>query len=240
MEIKRNIHRTMSTPLFQAIADIFTILLKDLKLDLRRMENFFSMLFFSIIILLVFAFALPSEGGENTDTGAGIFWVMFLLSGILSLNKSFQMEKENACMDALLLSPVNRGAIFLGKMFGNVIFILIIQSIVIPIFSILFNHLVLNYFGDLLLLSLAATIGFSALGTLLAGLTTDLRFKEILLPILLFPLLVPLLLSCVRITQDILLGQGIENTLDWMRLLVGFDIIFLIISYLTFDFVMEM
>ncbi|MCP4749746.1 MAG: ABC transporter permease [Proteobacteria bacterium] len=221
------------------MAAAFTILLKDLKLDLRSKENFLSMLFFSVIILMVFAFALPSDSDNRTLLAPGIFWVTFLLSGILSLNKSFQMEKENSCMDALLLSPISRGSIFLGKMAGNIAFILIVQIMLIPLFSVLFCSSALVHFGELFLLSFVSSVGFSALGTLLSGLTTDLRFKEILLPILLFPLLVPLLLASVKITQALLANGGFQAELDWLKLLVGFDLIYLIIAYLTFDFVME-
>ncbi|MBT4089864.1 MAG: ABC transporter permease [Deltaproteobacteria bacterium] len=220
-------------------SDIWTILAKDIKLDLRSMENFFSMLFFSIIILLVFAFALPSDSADQKILAPGIFWVTFLLSGMLSLNKSFQMEKENGCMEALLVSPTSRGAIFFGKMAGNTVFIMIIQAMLIPLFSLLFVNSAIYQFGELLLLSFVSTIGFCALGTLLSGITTDLRFKDILLPILLFPLLVPLLLASVKITQSILGAEGIQGELDWLKLLIGFDLIFLIIAYLTFDYVME-
>ncbi|MCG8334397.1 MAG: heme exporter protein CcmB [Proteobacteria bacterium] len=222
------------------IRDSWAILIKDLQLDLKRLENFFSMLFFTITILLIFAFALPQDLSKQIDVLAGMYWISFLLSGILSLNKSFQHEKENGCIHALLISPVGRGAIFLGKMFASVTFILIVQGLVIPIFGILFNFLAISFFPELMLLSLLASLGFASLGTLLAGLTSDIRFKEILLPLLLFPLLVPLLLACVRITQDILGGSGLLVSADWVRLLVGFDLIFLIIAYLTFEFVMEL
>ena len=222
------------------INEIWTILIKDLKLDLRRMENFFSMLFFSVIILLVFAFALPADKESHIILAPGIFWVTFLLSGILSLNKSFQMEKENGCMESLLIFPISRGSIFIAKLIGNVIFIMIIQALVIPLFSLFFYNEIISHFFSLLFLSFIAALGFSSLGTLLSGLTTDLRFKEILLPILLFPLLIPLLLACVRIMQGVIGGDGLMNELDWIKLLIGYDLIFLIISYLIFDFVMEM
>lgn len=221
------------------VSDILTILAKDIRLDFRSLENFFSMLFFSIIILLVFAFALPAEGYHHAELAPGIFWVTFMLSGMLSLNKSFQMEKENGCMEALLVSPAGRGSIFLGKMSGNIVFIMIIQAMLIPLFSLLFINSAIYHFGELYLLSFVATVGFSAIGTLLSGLTTDLRFKDILLPILLFPLLVPLLLAAVKITQAILLAEGLQAEANWIKLLVGFDLIFLIISYLTFEVVME-
>lgn len=220
-------------------SDIWAILAKDIKLDFRSMENFFSMLFFSIIILLIFAFALPADSHDQKLLAPGIFWVTFLLSGMLSLNKSFQMEKDNGCMEALLVSPTSRGAIFIGKMAGNTVFIMIIQAMLIPLFSLLFINDAIYHFGELYLLSFVSTIGFTAIGTLLSGLTTDLRFKDILLPILLFPLLVPLLLASVKITQSILSAKGFQAELDWLKLLIGFDLVFLIISYLTFDYVME-
>ncbi len=219
--------------------DIWAILAKDIKLDFRSLENFFSMLFFSVIILLIFAFALPADDNDHRLLAPGIFWVTFLLSGMLSLNKSFQMEKENGCMEALLVSPTSRGAIFLGKMAGNTVFIMIIQAMLIPLFSLLFINSAIYHFGELYLLSFVSTIGFTAIGTLLGGLTTDLRFNNILLPILLFPLLVPMLLASVKITQSILWAEGFQGELDWLKLLVGFDLVFLIISYLTFDYVME-
>ncbi len=222
------------------VRDIWTVVIKDLKLDIRRAENFFSMLFFSVTILLIFAFALPQKQSTQVDILSGVFWIVFLLSGLLSLNKTFQQEKENGCIEALLVSPVNRGAIFLGKMLGTVVFILIVQILVIPVFGILFHHSVIENFSWFLLMSLLAALGFGSLGTLLAGLTSDIRFREILLPLLLFPLIIPLLLACVRITQSLLAGEGILGAGDWLRLLVGFDAIFMIVSFLVFEFVMEL
>lgn len=217
-----------------------TILLKDVRLDLRKVENFFSLLFFAITILLIFAFALPPQLTKQVEVLSGAYWITFLLSGILCLNKSFQLEKDNGCIYAVLIAPISRGSLYVGKMLATILFILIIQALVIPVFGILFNGVVFTYFPSFLLLSLLAAFGFSALGTLLAGLTADIRFKEILLPLLLFPLLVPLLLACVKLTQGILSGAGLGGGSDWFRLLIGFDLIFFIISYLTFEFVMEL
>ncbi len=219
---------------------IWVIFIKDLKLDLRSLENILAMLFFSVIIILVFSFALPTDNDSHQLLAPGLFWVTFLLAGLLSLNKSFQIEKDDECIESLLLAPISRGNIFLAKMGWSVVFILSIQIIVIPIFSILFYSPLIHYFFELILLSFITSIGFSSLGTLLGGLTTDLRFREILLPILLFPLLLPILLAAVKITQSIVSGQGISEVIDWFKLLVGFDLIFLIISYLTFEFVMEL
>jgi len=222
------------------IREVWTILQKDLRLELRRSENFIAMFFFAFIILLIFSFALPSEGENHQLIAPGVYWVTFLLSGILGLSKNFALEKEMGCMEALLISPVSRGSIFLGKMLGTLIFMVLMQGILIPVFALIFYTPAIEFFWDLLMLSCATALGFSALGTLLSGLTTDVRFKEILLPILLFPLLIPLLLASVEVMASILAGQGIQGELDWLKLLIGFDFIFLIAAYLTFDFVMEL
>ncbi len=216
------------------------LLAKDIKLDLRSLENFLSMLFFAVVILLLFAFALPLDDESHELMAPGLFWVTFLLSGILNLNKLFQVEKENACMDALLLSPLSRGSIFLGKMAENMIFILAMQVLLIPLFSLFFFEALMSHFFPLLGLSFVVCLGFSSLGTLLGGLTTDVRFKEILLPLLLFPLLVPLLLAAVILLQSLISGAGLAAEADWLKLLVGFDLIYLVVSYLVFEFVMEL
>ncbi|MDT8448171.1 MAG: heme exporter protein CcmB [bacterium] len=222
------------------IADLLTILKKDLTLDLRRAENFIAMLFFSVIILLVFSFSLPPDEEAHQSLAPGVYWVTFLMSGMLGLSKNFQLEKEMGCMEALLIAPISRGAIFMGKMLGTLVFLLLMQMILIPVFSLLFYSPAMGFFFELLGLSAVTALGFASLGTLLSGLTTDVRFKEILLPILLFPLLVPLLLAAVQIMSGIFAGQGFQAELDWLKLLVGFDLIFLIAAYLTFDFVMEL
>lgn len=216
-----------------------TILIKDMVLDLRSMENLFAMLFFSIIVIMIFSFALPIDEKSHALLAPGVFWVTFLLAGILSLNKSFQIEKDNSCLESLLLSPVSRGAIFLGKMGWNICFIVIIQLLVIPVFSLLFYGPFLAHLPELFILSFMTAIGFSSLGTMLSALTIDVRFKEIILPILLFPLIVPLLLASVKITQAVLMDGAFDQVIDWIKLLVGFDIIFLVVSYLTFEYVME-
>lgn len=221
------------------IRDSITIFLKDLVLDIRSLENIFAMLFFSIIVIMIFSFALPADDKSHALLAPGVFWVTFLLAGILSLNKSFQIEKDNFCLESLLLSPVSRGAIFLGKMGWNVCFILLIQLLVIPVFSLLFYGPFLDNFLELFLLSFITAIGFSSLGTMLSALTVDVRFKEIILPILLFPLLVPLLLASVKVTQVVLTDELLFQAADWIKLLIGFDVIFLVISYLTFEYVME-
>jgi len=220
-------------------SEIKAIVRKDMLLDMRSKENFISMLFFSLVILIIFNFALGSDTKIVTTVAPGIFWVTFLLAGIIGLEKSFLVEKENGCIEFLLLNPVDKGNIFLGKMAGNIIFSLWVQACVIPLFILFFGYHFHSEFLVFVIVTLLTILGFSALGTLLAGITTGLKFSGVILPLLLFPLLIPLLLASVKVTEGIFLQKSLEAYLDWLKLLLAFDLIFLVVSYLTFEFVME-
>lgn len=221
------------------LSHIWTIFIKDLRTDLRRKENLLSTFFFAVVILLIFHFSAPSDPKILSLFLPGIFWVTFLLSGVLSLSKSFQQEKESASIEALLLCPIDRGTIYLGKFCGNLFFIMVVQLLVIPLFGIFFVQEIFDHLLSFIALSFVASIGFTSLGTLLAFLTTGLRFNEILLPLLLFPLLIPLLLASIKITGGLLAGNELVAYMDWLKMLIGFDLIFLVISYLAFEFVLE-
>jgi heme exporter protein B len=221
------------------LSQVWTIFTKDLKVDFRSKENFISTFFFALVILLIFKFSIGNEKEIIKTVAPGIYWATFLLASILALSKTFQLEKDNACMEALVLFPIDRGVIFLGKMGACFIYILIVQIFVIPLFGLFFYNELFSFFGEFLIVCVLATFGFTSLGTLLAAITTDLRFSDILLPVLLFPLLVPLLLASINLTEALFNGQSIFDKADWLKLLLGFDGIFFIASYLTFDFVMD-
>ena len=212
---------------------------KDVLIDLRRKENLLSMFFFSLTTIILFNFAI----GENTRTFRplvpGIMWVIFLLAGVLGLGKAFQQEAENDSMNGLLLTPISRGSLFLGKMFGTTMFLSLVQLFVVPLFVVFFDMEPVGGFGPLALAMLAGTIGFTALGTLLAGMTSAIRGREVMLPILLFPLIVPNLISVVKITSFIFFGGDPDPILSWWKLLIGFDTILCVFSYLCFEFVLE-
>jgi heme exporter protein B len=186
--------------------------------------------------VVVLAFAREDAAAEAAP---GLIWVAFVLAGVLGLNKSFAQEREHGSLEGLLLTPVPRGVLYAGKTLGNVVFLTLLLVLLVPLAGLLLG---VDLGGVALPLSgalLAGVIGFSALGTLLGGITAQVAGREVLLPLLLFPLLVPLLLVEVHLTQSILAGEPLAGQAAWIRLLAAFDGIFLVVSYLVFDSVME-
>ena len=169
----------------------------------------------------------------------GLLWVSFLLAGVLGLSKSFGQERENGCMDGLLLTPVSRGVLYLGKMGSNALFLILLLVLVVPVFALLFQAPLGAMIWPLSPVLLGGVIGFCALGTLLGGLTSTLRGKEVLLPLLLFPLITPILIVVVQLTSVILEGGPLSEEMGWINLLIAGDVVFLMISYLVFEYVME-
>ncbi len=182
--------------------------------------------------------ALARQGAVE-EAAPGLIWVAFILAGVLGLAKSFAQEREQGSLEGLLLTPVPRGTIYLGKMLGNALFLAVILALLVPLAGVLLGVDLRGAAGPLALALLGGVLGFSALGTLLGGVTAQVAGREVLLPLLLFPLLVPLLLVEVHLTQAILAGEPLASQASWLRLLGAFDGIFLVVSYLVFDAVME-
>lgn len=180
-----------------------------------------------------------SERSVLRESAPGLFWVTVLLAGVLGLSKSFAQEREQGCMDGLLVSPVERGVLYLGKMFSNGLFLIIIQALFLPIFAMFFGVGLGGVWFQLAVVMTGGTLGFTALGTLLGGITASLKGREVLLPILLFPLLVPIVVVAVYLTGQVLDGFSLWEEGAWLRLMGAFDAVFLIVSYLVFEYVME-
>ena len=168
----------------------------------------------------------------------GVIWIVTLMSGVLGLGKSFVQEMESGCMGALLIAPVDRSVLFLGKMLANTMFLLLTQLLFVPLCMFIFEIDVVSWTG-LFLVLLFGTIGFSSLGTLLTVMTSTVRGKEILLPILIFPLMVPSLLCVVRLMENLFFGLHQLEVWSWWKLLVGFDIVLFTLTILGFEFVVE-
>ena len=211
---------------------------KDVLIDLKRKDNLLSMLLFAILTLLVFQFAMGEEPDRFKMALPGVIWVVFLMSGVLGLEKSFMQEMESGCMGGLLLAPVERSVLFLGKMLANTLFLLISQLLFIPLCLFLFEIEVINWL-EFLMVILFGTIGFSSLGTLLTAMTSTLHGKGMLLQILIFPLMVPSLLCVVRLTDFLFFGSHPSEVWSWWKLLIGFDVILFTISLLGFEFIVE-
>jgi heme exporter protein B len=212
---------------------------KDLTTEARTKVVFSSTVIFSLLVLIVFHFAFDLGRVDPRPVASGILWVAFIFSGTLGISRSFQYEKENGCLDALILSPVGPGAVFLGKLAGNLLFMLILEGFLILVFLVLFNVTVT---GSLLLhgaVIFLATLGFVTVGTLLSAVSVNLRAREIMLPVLLFPVEIPVLMAAVKSSGLLMLGGPFEAIQSWLGILVAFDAIYLVSSVLVFEYVIQ-
>jgi len=212
---------------------------KDVTVELRARERVNAMLFFAALVLFIFNFALGPDREKLREVAPGLLWLAFLFTGMLGLARSFQAERENDCFEELLLTPGDRESIYFGKLAGNVLFMVMAEALILPLFGILYNLDVWGELPSLALVAVLGTVGFSAIGTLLAAMTAHLRAREVMLPLLLFPLTVPVILGSVRATEAILSGGGLGEVSHWLKLLAGFDVIFLVACPLAFEFVLE-
>jgi len=216
---------------------IATILWKDLRIELRTRDALSASFVFCVLVLVIFNFTLDLGSEEARRLGSGFLWVAFAFGGILSLNRTFALEKADGCSKSLMLAPVDRGAIYLGKFLANVVFMLVTQVLILPLFVVFFNVPAESAVPLLLLIFLLGSIGFSSVGTLFSAMAANTRMRELMLPLLLLPVSIPVLLAAVETTQYAL-GVN-ENASDWFKLLIVYDIVFVVASYLGFEFVME-
>jgi len=215
------------------------LLWKDLLLELRRRDSLLTMFFFGTLLLFVFNFAFDLEPDRIPGMAPGLLWLAFLFTGTLGLAQLYQSERENHCMDALLMSPLDRGALFLAKTCFNLLLMLVVEIVVMPLFWILFNLPTWNLLPQLFLVTLLGTVGFCALGTMMSAITLRARARELLLPLVLFPLMIPVILATIRCMETILRSGEFGDSLPWLNLLLGFDVIFMTLGVLIFDWVIE-
>jgi heme exporter protein B len=218
---------------------VYLLLAKDVLVELRNRETFTVMLFFAVVILFLFHFSLNPERENTAQLAPGLLWLAFMFTGVLGLGRSFQAEQANDCLEQLLLVPGDRGNIFLGKLVGNLAFMLAVELLIIPLFALFFQLNLWDALLPLLVVAVLGTLGFAAIGTLFSALTANLRAREVLFPLLLFPLVVPVVIGAVTATAIILGGGTLGEAGGWLKLLGAFDTIFLVVAYLTFEFVVE-
>jgi heme exporter protein B len=212
---------------------------KDVRVELRARERLNAMLFFAALVLFIFNFALGPDREKLREVAPGLLWLAFLFTGMLGLGRSFQAERENECFEELLLTPGDRESLYFGKLLGNILFMVIAEALILPLFAILYNLDIWRWLPGLFLVAVLGTVGFSSIGTLLAAMTAHLRAREVMLPLLLFPLTVPVILGSVQATDALLAGRGLADAGHWIKLLVGFDVIYLVVCPLLFEFVLE-
>jgi heme exporter protein B len=223
---------------------ILAIVRKDVRTELRSRQMVSSMFVFAVLVLLVFNFTLFLDEARALDLGPGILWVAFVFAAVLGLNRSFAIEGENHCLSGLMMAPAPRSSIYLGKLLSNVLFILAMEAFVLPLFVVLFNLSIWEVLtaAELLtfLLVLAlGTVGYAAVGTILAGVASNTTMRDVFLPVLLFPVSVPIVIGAAESTR-LLFDENPDSTpWVWIRVLVVFAVVFLVVSWLTFEYVIE-
>jgi heme exporter protein B len=216
---------------------IWAVVWKDLAAELRSRELLSAMLVFALLVIFIFNFALELDAKTRVNVTSGVLWVTFAFAGTLGLNRSMAMEKDRGCLDGLLLAPVDRSAIFFGKALGNLFFMLIVEIIVLPVYSVLYNTNLFN--PGLLLVILLGSIGYVTVGTLLSTMAVQTRTRDILLPILLFPVIIPLFIAAVKASSGFLQAIPITEIRPWLNLLIVYDVIFTAVAFMVFDYVVE-
>lgn len=218
------------------LRQMWAIVLKDLALERHSREMFASMTLYALLVLLVFSISFDLRVEQTSAVAPGVLWIAITFSGMLGLSRSFVLERDQGCLDGLLLCPIDRGLLYLAKMLSNLIFISITELILVPLYLVLLN---LAFQPLLPLIVLLGTVGVSAVGTLLSALTARVRAREALLPILLFPILLPALIAAVKLTAGLLDSLPWVEMRPWLLFLIGFDVLFGTLAYMLFETVIE-
>jgi heme exporter protein B len=233
--IKTSEKQSVAKPSF--IRAVFAIVWKDIQAEYRSLELVSAMLVFSLLVIIIFNFALNLDIKMRQTITAGVLWTTFAFAGTLGLNRSMSVEKDRGCLDGLLLAPVDRSAIYFGKAISNFAFMLVVEAVVLPVYSVLYST---NLFQPgLLLVIFLGSIGYVGVGTLLATMSVQTRTRDILLSILLFPVILPVLLPAIIASNGFLTGVELSENMFPLALLIAYDVIFISVAFMVFDNVVE-
>ncbi len=216
---------------------VMAIVWKDVRAELRTKDILSSMLVFAGLSVLIFQFAFDLRADNVRLVLPGVLWIAITFAGVLGLNRSFILEQDRGSLEGLLLAPMDRSAIYFGKLIGNLLFIFVVELLLLPLMTVLFNVWLLS--PALLLVVALGTIGYAAVGTLFAALSINTRAREVMLPILLFPVMVPVFVAGVQAVSRLLDGETLADIFRWVQLLVAYDAIFIAAAMLLFDYVVE-
>jgi heme exporter protein B len=215
------------------------IIWKDLTSERRSKAGFNSVAFLGVLILLLFGFALGPDAEALRNAAAGALWLAILFAGVLAFNRSYQLELDGGALEPLLLYPAPRWTIYVGKFLANLLFVLLVEAVVVPVAIVLFGVSAAGGWLAQVGVLVLGTVGFVALGTFYAAMASRSRAREVLLPLLLFPMLVPVLLSAAEASQSMLAGDPMREAGAWIKLLSTFDVIFVVASVFAFEHVIE-
>jgi heme exporter protein B len=217
---------------------VLALIWKDLVLEWRSRETLPALFVLGVLVLVVFSFALALAPEDNERFAGGILWVAIVFASVLSLGRTFLIERENACIEGLLTSPLDRGSIFLAKLAVNTVLLLAFEALLLPVFALLFDVSLLANFGGLVAVVVSGSVGLAAIGTLFALAALGSRAREMVLPLIVLPLQIPLLIAAVQSTQMVLGGYGLATLGLRGHLLIGFDVLAVTAGWLLFEYVL--
>jgi len=212
---------------------------KDLKIEWRTKTAFASSIVFAVLVLAVFYFARDPTAVAALDVAPGALWVTFTFAAMLGLNRAFLLERENRALDGILLAPVPRSAVFLGKLVGNLAFVAVVEFVSLPLFVLFYDLAIWRQLPTLIGVMAMATVAFVSVGTLLSSMVVRTRFAELMLPILLLPFLIPPVVGAVQLTSRVLAERPLSDLVGWLKLLASFDIIFVALCFFLFEATLE-
>ncbi len=212
---------------------------KDVRAELRSRTALLSALVFAALVLVVFNFARDPTAVAAGVLAPSVLWVTFALAAMVAMNRGFMIERENAALDGLLLAPLPREALFLGKLLANLAFVGAVELVTLPLFTLFFNINLWSRLPGFLAVTVLATIGFVAVGTIFSAMAVRTRFAELLLPVLLLPFMVPPLIGAVQVTSRLLDGRPLSEVWGWLRLLALYDVVFVTLCTLAFSAVVD-
>lgn len=221
------------------LALITTIFKKDLVSEFRAKESIVSMVTFSVLILVLFSMAFEPSRQTAEEILPGLIWMSLIFSGVLGLNRTYARERFNDCLIGILSTPIAPYQIYLGKAASNLVQLLFVEIITFPLYFIFYDLNLAGSLGMLIIIMLIGSVGFILVGTFLAALTSNLRANEALLPVILFPLLMPVLLAAIEATSAVFTGLTLDQYLPWIKLILIYDLVFLVMPLLLFDYLME-
>src|SRR5215469_4494266 len=222
-----------------AVRQILTVAFKDLRAELRTKEAINASFAFALVILLMFSFAFDPEADTTREISGGLLWIVFAFAGTLILNRSFAREVPNDCLDALVAAPVPGAVLFLGKAIANFVLVLAVELVSLPVFGVFYNVKWTQQFWQLMGVLALATWGMTVIGTIFSALTVNIRLREVMLPMLTYPILVPALIGAMRLTAGLVMGKPIGgDDAAWLRMLIGFDAMFTVASLVLVETVL--
>ena len=223
----------------EALSLVLAIAAKDIRAELRSRTALLSAVVFAALVLVIFNFARDPTAVAPVDLAPSVLWVTFALAAMVALNRAFTVERENGALDGLLLAPVPRGAVFLGKLVANLAFVGTVEAIALPLFVLFFNVDLGHAMPGLVGVTVLATVGFVAVGTLFSAMAVRTRFAELMLPVLLLPFMVPPLIGAVQVTARLLADRPLSEMLGWLRLLALYDVVFVTLCTMAFASVVD-